>query len=215
MIEAENNQLTGQEVKILIDRYQPKIKTFNRNEVILRSAKDNNLMGVIINGMAYLATINLDYQKRIIDYYEANDIFCSRIIPVSNNDSYYIYANTKCTVALIDYREFIKDCDEAMIKLKDYLITNCGRRSIIHIDILSQRTLRNKLLCYFDYCCKRKKSASYTLPISLSELADYLAVDRSAMMRELSRMKDEKIVISTGRKITLLTETSQLNFTDH
>jgi predicted transcriptional regulator len=44
---------------------------------------------------------------------------------------------------------------------------------------------------------------SFTLPFSLSTLADYIATDRSAMMRELKRLKEEEIVFSDGRKFTL------------
>lgn len=193
-----------QEIKILIEHFHPKIKSFSRNELVVRSAEDSNLIGIIISGMAYLATINLDYQKRIIDYYEVNDIFYNRIISDLGGSSYCILAKTKCTVAFIDYQEFLEDESETTAKLQEYLLFNSGRRSVEHINILSQRTLRNKLITYFEYCRKRKPSTSFILPISLSELADYLAVDRSAMMRELGKMKDEEIIISTGRKITLL-----------
>ena len=39
---------------------------------------------------------------------------------------------------------------------------------------------------------------------SFSVLADYIATDRSAMMRELRRLKEEGILRTEGRKITLL-----------
>ena len=44
------------------------------------------------------------------------------------------------------------------------------------------------------------------LPISfsLSVLADYIATDRSAMMRELKRLREEGVVCSEGRRFTLL-----------
>ena len=36
------------------------------------------------------------------------------------------------------------------------------------------------------------------------ELADYLSVDRSAMMREIKKLKDEKKIETDGKKITIL-----------
>ena len=39
---------------------------------------------------------------------------------------------------------------------------------------------------------------------SLTDLADYLSIDRSAMMRELRIMKDEGIIEKSGNRITLL-----------
>ena len=42
------------------------------------------------------------------------------------------------------------------------------------------------------------------LDFSLRELADYLAVNRSAMFRELKRLKEDKFIKINGRRITLL-----------
>ena len=44
---------------------------------------------------------------------------------------------------------------------------------------------------------------TFTLPFSLSTLADYIATDRSAMMRELKRLREEGVVQSEGRQFTL------------
>ena len=46
---------------------------------------------------------------------------------------------------------------------------------------------------------------SFTLPFTLSALADYISADRSAMMRELKRMKEEGLVEMDGRRVTLRT----------
>jgi CRP-like cAMP-binding protein len=43
-----------------------------------------------------------------------------------------------------------------------------------------------------------------TLPFNLKDLADYLAINRSAMFRELRNLKDERIISVNGRRITLL-----------
>jgi len=72
-----------------------------------------------------------------------------------------------------------------------------------HLEILSQRTTKEKLLCYFEKLAQEQHSDSFTLPFSLSTLADYLSVDRSAMMRELKKMKDERLVEVAGRQVTL------------
>ena len=132
-------------LKMLQDHFQLKIKSFNKNEVLVNPSSDKNVMGIVVSGMAYLATINLNYQKRIIDYYEVNDMFYNSTMTGLGNNSYYIYAKTKCTVAFLDYRELSNDNNDAIVKLHDVLIVNSGRRTLQHIDILSQLTLRNSL----------------------------------------------------------------------
>ena len=71
------------------------------------------------------------------------------------------------------------------------------------VDVLSRRSIRDKLLCYFRQLADKAGQATFTLPFSLSTLADYIATDRSAMMRELKRLREEEIVYSEGRRFTL------------
>ena len=50
------------------------------------------------------------------------------------------------------------------------------------MEVLSCRSTREKLLCYFRIRAGEEKSLSFSLPFTLSALAEYLCVDRSAMM---------------------------------
>ena len=40
--------------------------------------------------------------------------------------------------------------------------------------------------------------------MSLSQLATYLCVDRTSLMRELRLMREEGVIKNSGRKVTLL-----------
>ena len=50
---------------------------------------------------------------------------------------------------------------------------------------------------------KGEYTRSFLLPFSLSALADYISADRSAMMRELKKMREEMLVTISGRQVTL------------
>ena len=71
------------------------------------------------------------------------------------------------------------------------------------IQVLSCRTIREKLLCYFNLSAARAGSLRFVLPFSFSELADYICADRSAMMRELGHMRAAGLVCTQGRGVTL------------
>ena len=72
------------------------------------------------------------------------------------------------------------------------------------IEILTKKTIRDKLLEYFNIYSKKHGTRVIYLPFSLTDFADYLAIDRSAMSREMKNLKDEGFIDSKGRKITLL-----------
>ena len=72
-------------------------------------------------------------------------------------------------------------------------------------NILSQRNIRNKLMVYFSAISK-KQGNRFTLPLSLTDTADFIGSDRSAMMRELRKLKDEGIIMSEGRSFCIISE---------
>lgn len=92
-----------------------------------------------------------------------------------------------------------------MQKLQLLIINNVVNLNT-KIELLSKKNIRDKLLSYFDLLASQKLSKSFILPLSLTDLADYLSIDRSAMMRELSHLKDEGFIEKNGRKIKLLYE---------
>jgi CRP-like cAMP-binding protein len=72
------------------------------------------------------------------------------------------------------------------------------------IELLTKKNIRDKLISYFNIQSSKNFSKTFSLPFSLTDLADYLSVDRSAMMRELSHLKEEGFIKKEGNKITLL-----------
>ena len=115
-----------------------------------------------------------------------------------------------CKIQFIDYAHLIRRCPNAC-HFHSLLVSNAlqliSRKAIAlgeHLEILSQRTTKEKLLCYFEKLAQEQHSDSFTLPFSLSTLADYLSVDRSAMMRELKNLADEGIIERDGKKLRIL-----------
>jgi CRP-like cAMP-binding protein len=62
------------------------------------------------------------------------------------------------------------------------------------IEITSKTTIRDKILAYLSMLSQEQKSRYVTLPITKSELAEYLSVNRSAMMRELTNMRNDGLI---------------------
>ena len=60
------------------------------------------------------------------------------------------------------------------------------------------------LLEFFEIEYRKTHSRNIYLPSSFKDLADYFAVNRAAMFRELKNLKDEKFIETKGRKIILL-----------
>lgn len=69
---------------------------------------------------------------------------------------------------------------------------------------MSKRSTREKLISYLSEEAKRHNSGTFTIPFNRQQLADFLSVDRSAMSNELSKMRDEGLLLFDRNKFTLL-----------
>ena len=78
--------------------------------------------------------------------------------------------------------------------------TKLGER----VEILSQRSIRGKLKSYFHIMSIRSCTDTFLPPFTLSTLADYLSIDRSAMMRELKKLREEGLVDVQRRNVRVL-----------
>ena len=72
------------------------------------------------------------------------------------------------------------------------------------IEILSNKSIKDKLLSYFSLLARNNNSYSFIVPMSYTNLAEYLCVDRSAMMREIKKLNDDGIISSNKRQVTII-----------
>ena len=98
------------------------------------------------------------------------------------------------------------------------IIENCNKDCTFHISLLKNLpdlilhrvadiNYRTELLAnksIKENLSIENNSKTIEIPISLSELADYLVIDRTAMMKQLKKMQEEKIITRNRNKITLL-----------
>lgn len=184
-----------------------KEKHYEKNTRILTLTSESCETGIILNGLAYLVSTNNSGEENIIDYYQTGNIFGSFFSPATNVNLYAITAKKDCTILVFDHQNIVSKCDfgnQKHIKFINNVITASSRKSQIHIDILSQRTIRQKILTYLRYISENEGTTELSLPIPLSDLADYICVDRSAMMREMRKMNNENIIASKGKLISIL-----------
>ena len=188
---------------------------FKKNNTILTNIKHENIIGIILEG--YVEIVKTDYNgnRTIIEDLYDNDIFSSKMSNISNNEySIITKEDTKLIIIYFDeilnndlnttyYNQFLKN----LLFIMSDKMTNINNR----IEILSNKTIRNKLLAYFRIMSKKNNSRIIYLPYTFIDLADYLGVDRSAMYRELKNLKEDGLINVINKKIILNFYEDQFN----
>lgn len=118
-------------------------------------------------------------------------------------------ASSDCTVMQLDFSALMSQqtltCPCRM-QVTANLMQDMARQLLFFntkVRILAQKRLRDRLKIYLQTLTPDAKNC-YTLPYSRTGLADFLCVDRSALSRELCRMRDEGVLDFSGSKIQLL-----------
>lgn len=185
------------------------IKEFNRGETITTYLVNRNQLCILISGTADLVRYDINGNRIVTERFSKDSIFGEIFYDINTNSEFVVEAKERCNVLFFLYDDINEKCKsncsfhKTLVSSMPALIVNKILDLTSRVDLLSRRTIRDKLLGYFELLSK-KYGKTFTLPFSITELANYLAVDRSSMTRELSYLKKEKFIKQDRNKITLL-----------
>ena len=224
-------EINAREKEKILQFLEANTLTFKKNTTILGSVKQENIISIVVSG--YLQIIKTDYNgnRTIMEELFENDIFGSTISSIKNDeytiitkeDSKIIITRTRTMRTNIKEKQSTNTAqqiiyfDEIINNDLNYSYFNQFLKNLLKIitkkinsnndrmEILTNKTIRNKLLAYFRIMSKKNNSRVIYLPYNYTDLADYLAIDRSAMYRELKNLKDEGLIEVKNKRITLNT----------
>lgn len=74
------------------------------------------------------------------------------------------------------------------------IIAGKNRELMQKVEVISKKSIREKILAYLSIQSQAQSSRYFEIPLGRVEWADYLCVDRSALTRELAKMKQDGII---------------------
>ena len=204
--------ISYEEYSRLLTCFQAVQKSFRSDDLIYDfSSPQNDAVGIVERGCAALIRIDEEGVATVMEELGPGGVFGRTLaFAGASGDSLQVVCRTPCDVLFIDYPHILKRCENAcnhhsvLVQNMLRLMSDKAQALRQRVDVLSGRSIRETLLCSFRQLSERAGSNTFTLPFSLSTLADYIATDRSAMMRELKRLREEGAIRSDGRQFTLL-----------
>lgn len=185
------------------------VKEFKENEVITTFLMRRNQFCILLYGEAQLITFDKDGNKKILYYYKKNDIFGEALFKIYMDRELFVLAKKPCKILFYPY-DTAENCTEDCLyhidllrNLPDLILHNIAEQNF-RIILLTNKSVRDKLLTYFQSLSIENSNKTFELPFSLTDLSDYLMIERTAMMREIKRLKDEGIIKKVKSRITLL-----------
>ncbi len=176
-----------------------KTKIYKKGTYIIKQGSKIDFLGVILDGSATITKTDTLNRTIEIEQLKENSIFGHNTVCLGLNKSpVNIISNSKSEVLYLPFEKVITPC-EKLCKSHLQLIKNImkmisKKNSVLNeqIDIIGKKTIREKVISLLEGY--RKGKESFSIPYTREEMAKFLCVDRSALSRELCKMRNDGII---------------------
>jgi CRP-like cAMP-binding protein len=194
----------------LLDCLDARYRNCTKGDAVIREGDAVDFVGVVLAGGVQVERTDTAGNRIILAALGIGAMFAESFVcagiprsPVS------VFASQPSRLLFIPYARIIRPCSSACSfhsSLIGNMVRLVARRNLLlneRIGIIAKRTTREKIIAYLD--SERAQAApredgSFDVRFSRVEMADYLCVDRSALSRELGKMRDEGLIDFDGHR---------------
>ena len=195
------NGINEDEIKFLLDCLSAHNREYFKGEYIYRYGDKIDAIGVVLLGKVLV--FNEDYwgNRSIMAELSPGDLFGETFASTNSTPiTVSVVATEDARVMFLGMRKALTTCEKACDfhhKLIRNLVGELAEKNLLlneKIGHMSKRTTREKLLSYLSSQSRKHGSLSFEIPFNRQQLADYLGVDRTAMSKELSKLRVEGVI---------------------
>ena len=203
--------IRSEEIRGMLNCFDAPLRSVGKQGAIFSEGDPADYVGILLSGSANVVKEDFYGNRSIVGRIETGELFaesfaCAGVsaMPVS------VIANEDCHYLLIRCQRITVGCANAC-SFHSQVIFNllkavAARNLEFHqkLEITSKRTTREKLMSYLLNQAKQQGSSTFTIPFDRQALADYLGVERSAMSAELSKLRNDGVLVTNRSQFTLL-----------
>ena len=203
--------LDREEINEVLQKFHGLIKHFPKSDYIYLAGDCVENLCVVLEGTVQMIKEDIWGEKSIIANLGAGSVFAENFLGQlgdRSSVSYFVASDSEVLMlplgrTLFDSDTSSKASQRLMCNIVSILADN-NTRLIEKTEILCKKTLRSKILAYLEQEARNHGCRSFIIPFNRTDLANYLDADRSALTRELARMKEEGHIDFTKNSFELL-----------
>ena len=167
--------------------------SFQKGELLLRRGEVTRRLGLVLTGTVHIVREDFWGRRSIVGLAGPGEIFAESYALAGEPLEVSVLAASDARVLFLRVETALTGCGQltrnltALLAEKNLTLT----RKMRH---MARRTTREKLLSYLSAQALRSGGPEFDIPMDRQQLADYLAVDRSAMSAALGKLRDEGVL---------------------
>ena len=180
-------------------------RSFSKGEAVFRSGDKLKAVPVVLKGRIEARMLGKDGSRQIISRFEVGDSF-AEAVPMAVGTAPVEAIALQGSVILFLPAEGVKgNGDGALLRLYANVMGEMSKKVktlTAKLALLSEPRLRKRIALYLRRL-PEDKDGYVIIPYSRKALAEYLAVNDKALLRELRRMIEEGVIEGEGRRLKL------------
>ncbi len=202
------NGLDDKKFEFALDFFDYRKSSYSKGTNFINAGEKMKRFGLVLSGIVQIYTLDIDGSQMIMATVLPGETFGESLSFLDKEAQIFACALSDTTVLWLSTEKIksgnISSEDEK--KLLERFISLLATRALSmndRIQILSKLSIREKLIAFFTECVRKYRSYSFVLPFDRADMAIYLGCDRSALSRELSKMKQEGLISYSKRDFTV------------
>lgn len=177
------------------------VSRYRKGDIVAFEAENIRHIGIVLSGSVDMIKEDLWGGKTMLVRIHPSEVFGETFACGEDSLSCVTFAVSQdAEILFLPFDRVMHSCTMAcafhhrLIENMVRIIAKKNRDLMQKLEVVSKRTTREKLLTYLSLQAQIRGTRYFEIPLGRIELAEYLCVDRSAMTRELARMKDEGLI---------------------
>lgn len=180
-----------------------------KGEMLQAAGEPIRRFGVVLSGAVQVCADDIEGNRMIMAEVAPGVSFAESLCFLKTRESpVYIFASVDTEVLWLSTEALFTGGEEPFLtELQRRFTAALATKALTmnnRIQVLSRLSLRSKLTAYFSGLAAAQGSGVIRLPMNREDTAAYIGVNRSALSRELSRMKAEGLIEYRKNEIRLL-----------
>lgn len=196
----------AEEAAAVLDGYTA---SYKKGEMLHRAGERLQCFGLVLRGTVQACCDDYNGNRIIMAEVSRGMTFGESLCFLKvENSPVYIYASEDCGILWLSPSRLFSGSTEAPVpEMQRRFASLLAARTLSmnsRIQILSRRTIREKLIVYFNEASEAGKNNEFRISMNRQDLAAYIGADRAALSRELSAMKRDGLIDYRGNSFRLL-----------
>ena len=201
------HSMTEAEIYATLDALQANEAVYTKGSVILHAGETTDRMGMVLSGSVTVESTDVWGNRTILALLDTGQFFAEVYALLAEILLVDVRTVEDCRILFLHPGGVERNREAWAVKLFRNLLIISARKNLalsgrsFHT---APKTARERIMAYLNTVSLQRHKRKFSIPFDRQQMADYLNLDRTALSKELGRMRDEGLIAFRKNRFEIL-----------